>query len=210
MFSVRRFAALAFFGLLALAMVVAACEDSAEAPGDGGNGGQTPAADETPANGETPDDGPFTLTSDGFAEGDAIPVRYTCDGDDTSPALMWSGAPAGTQAFAIIVDDPDAPTDEPFVHFVVYDLPGGETGLEEGIPVPAQPNAGGSQGRNDFGRTGWGGPCPPEGETHTYVFTLYALDSPLSLDAGATKQQVLDAIEGHVLDEAQLTAAYGR
>ena len=194
-----------------MALLLAACTDSADAPTHETPDAETPDA-QTPA-AATPtagDAAAFSVTSDAFAEGEAIPAVHTCDGDNTSPPLAWSGAPEGTQAFALILDDPDAPTDEPFVHFVVYDLPGGETGLEEGIPVPAQPDAGGFQGRNDFGRTGWGGPCPPEGETHTYVFALYALDAPLGLDAGATKQQVLDAADGHVLGEARLTGAYGR
>ena len=194
-----------------MALLLAACTDSADAPTHETPDAETPDA-QTPA-AVTPtagDAAAFSVTSDAFAEGEAIPAVHTCDGDNTSPPLAWSGAPEGTQAFALILDDPDAPTDEPFVHFVVYDLPGGETGLEEGIPVPAQPDAGGFQGGNDFGRTGWGGPCPPQGETHTYVFTLYALDAPLGLDAGATKQQVLDAAEGHLLGEARLTGAYGR
>jgi Raf kinase inhibitor-like YbhB/YbcL family protein len=206
MFTLKRITVLAPGGLLAIALLVAACDGTAEAPTDGEDAGETPVG-ETPAG---DGDGQFTLSAVDFADGEAIPTQFTCDGDDTSPALTWSGAPGGTAAFALIVDDPDAPTEQPFIHFVVYDLPGGETGLEAGIPVPAQPDAGGSQGRNDFGRTGWGGPCPPAGETHEYVFTLYALDQALGLAPGATKDEVLAAAEGHVLGEAVLTGTYGR
>jgi Raf kinase inhibitor-like YbhB/YbcL family protein len=203
-FTFHRIAALALGGLVAAALIVAACGDTAEAPTDGADGGVTPSDG-------AEDGGAFTVSAAGFGDGDAVPERFTCDGDDTSPALTWSGAPAGTRAFAIIVDDPDAPTDKPFVHFVLYDLPGGETGLEESIPVPSHPQAGGYQGRNDFGRTGWGGPCPPEGDgPHGYRFTLYALDGALGLDPGATKDEVLAAAEGHVLEQAAFVATYER
>lgn len=198
-------AALVLCGLAAIALAVAACDGTAEAPTTDELDGETTDAD---SGGE--DGSGFTLTAGDFGDGDTIPTRYTCDGDDTSPALMWSGAPEGTSAFALIVDDPDASTERPFVHFVVYDLPGGGTGLEGGIPVPAHPDAGGYQGRNDFGRTGWGGPCPPDGETHDYVFALYALSEELGLDPGATKDEVLAAAEGRILATAEMVATYGR
>lgn len=213
MFTLKRFAALAACGLLALALLVAACTNKAEAPTDEGDPGvaATGDADGESPSGETPDDGGvFTLMAADFEDGGAIPARLTCDGDETSPALMWSGAPEGTRAFAIIVEDPDAPGDTPFIHFVVYDLPGGETELEEGIPVPSHPAAGGYQGRNDAGRTGWAGPCPPEGETHSYDFYLYALIDELGLEPGATADEVLEAAAGKVLGVVKIAGTYGR
>jgi hypothetical protein len=143
------------------------------------------------------------LKSPAFAEGGAIPRQYTCDGADRSPPLAWSGVPAGSQALALIVDDPDAPG-KVWVHWVLYDMPPDRTEL----PENAVPD-GAVQGTNDFRKTSYGGPCPPGG-THRYVFTLYALDAPLKLPAGASKEQVLAAMEGHVLGQARLTGRYAR
>jgi hypothetical protein len=146
----------------------------------------------------------FQLKSPDVDEGGTIPRKFTCDGEDVSPALEWAGAPDRTAALALIVDDPDA---RGFVHWIVLDMSGSASGgLPEGVsPSPDAPR----QGRNDFGRIGYGGPCPPSG-THRYVFTLYALDAPLSLPGTPGAADVRAAIEGHVLAEAQLTARYTR
>ena len=141
------------------------------------------------------------LSSEAFEEGSAIPSDHTCDGPDTSPPLAWSDVPDGTAAFALIVDDPDA---RGFVHWVLIDIPGDRRDLAAGegddVGVP---------GSNDFGRTGWAGPCPPSGE-HRYVFTLYALDAPLELGEGASADQVRGALADHSRGEAQLTGVYIR
>lgn len=147
----------------------------------------------------------FVLSSTAFAPGAPIPKRHTCDGEDVSPDLAWSGAPEGTRALVLLVDDPDA---RGWVHWIVLDLPGAETGtLPQGASrAPGAP----SQGTNDFRRAGWGGPCPPSG-THRYTFTLYALDAPLGLSGepnGATVRQALG--RATVLGTAVLQGTYRR
>ncbi|MBW3660590.1 MAG: YbhB/YbcL family Raf kinase inhibitor-like protein [Gemmatimonadetes bacterium] len=153
----------------------------------------------------------FDLTSPAFDEGDAIPVRNSCDGEDVSPPLAWSDAPDGTEAYALTLTDPDAPGGT-FTHWVLYDLPGHAAELPEGVgDAPRLENLGSAlQGQNDFGETGYGGPCPPAGSSHRYVFTLYALDAPAGLDAGASREDLEGAIEGHVLGTADLTGTYRR
>jgi Raf kinase inhibitor-like YbhB/YbcL family protein len=126
------------------------------------------------------------ITSSAFAEGQPMPKKYTCDDQDVSPPLKWSGAPKNTASFALIVDDPDAPVGT-WVHWVFYDMPPSVTELTENVPKsPRLPN-GAHQGINDFRRVGYGGPCPPPGKAHRYCFTIYALDRPLGLKPGATK-----------------------
>ena len=127
---------------------------------------------------------PLTIRTPVFHEGGSIPARYTCDGEDVSPPLEWSGVPEGAKSLALTCDDPDAPSGL-WVHWVVFDLPPSVTGLAEGVPPNPEISGGGRQGKNDFRKIGYGGPCPPSG-THRYVFTLYALDSPSGLPAGAT------------------------
>jgi Raf kinase inhibitor-like YbhB/YbcL family protein len=152
----------------------------------------------------------FTLTSTAFKDSAAIPVKHTCDGVDASPQLAWSDAPAGTRAFALIADDPDAPAAS-WVHWVVYNLPAAVSELPENVAkVEALDLGGARQGRNDFRRPGYGGPCPPPGPAHRYFFTLYALDAPLQLKAGAQKKDVEAAMEGHVLGTTQLMGTYAR
>lgn len=148
------------------------------------------------------------ITSAAFQDGGLIPQKYTCDGEDVSPPLAWTDPPRETQSIALIADDPDAPRGT-WVHWVIYDLPPDARELSEGVP-PAEtlPN-GAKQGRNDFGKIGYGGPCPPRG-THRYFFKLYALDRKLGLPAGKTKQELLEAMRGHVLTEAQLMGRYAR
>lgn len=143
----------------------------------------------------------FVLSSPTIRAGEPIPREYTCDGDDRSPPLWWTGVPAGTQAFALIVEDPDA---RGFAHWVLPDIPASQLGLAEGA---SGDSGAGAQGRNDFGRTRYGGPCPPSG-SHRYVFRLYALSRPLRLDGAPTATEVRSAMRGAVLAEAALEAVY--
>jgi Raf kinase inhibitor-like YbhB/YbcL family protein len=147
------------------------------------------------------------LTSTAFKDGDGIPTPYTCKGVDISPPLAWENAPAGTKTFALIVDDPDAPS-KVWVHWVVWNIPSSSSSLREHIPTQDQLDDGTRQGTDDFGSVGWGGPCPPSG-THRYYFKLYALDAALSLSGVVDKEKLLDAMKGHVLAEAQLMGTYG-
>lgn len=148
------------------------------------------------------------LMSNAFASGETIPDKYTCDGENVSPPLAWAGVPEGTEALALIVDDPDAPNGV-FVHWVLYNVSPERRALDEGIS-PGNVGDVGSEGRNNFGDQGYGGPCPPTGPAHTYYFRLYALDAPLELPAGATRAQVLEAIDGHVLAHTEMQGRFGR
>lgn len=149
------------------------------------------------------------ITSTAFAEGQPIPPKFTCDSSDVSPVLAWSGAPASTKSFALITDDPDAPAGT-WVHWVVYDLPADTTSLQENVAKSQIIFGNAKQGMNDFRRIGYGGPCPPPGKPHRYFFKLYALDTMLDLKPGATKSDVLNAMEGHVLAQGQLMGTYQR
>jgi Raf kinase inhibitor-like YbhB/YbcL family protein len=144
---------------------------------------------------------PMTLRSDAFNEGGSIPMRFTCDGEDVSPHLEWSDAPDGTVSFVLIVDDPDA---SGFVHWLVADIPASVTSLAEGRAEGI-----GVAGRNDFGRSGWGGPCPPSGE-HRYRFSIFALSGSPGLSGTPSEESVRSAMRGRVLGEGQLTASYRR
>lgn len=150
----------------------------------------------------------FELKSTAFAQGEAIPRLYTCDGQDISTPLAWSDPPPDTQSFAIICDDPDAPVGN-WIHWVLYNLPGNTRSLAENIPPDAELPDGSRHGTNSWGRLGYGGPSPPGG-THRYFFKLFALDTVLELLSGAAKEQLLDAMEGHVLAEAELMGVYSR
>jgi Raf kinase inhibitor-like YbhB/YbcL family protein len=150
----------------------------------------------------------FKLTSTAFQEGQPIPRQHTCDGVNVSPPLEWSGAPPSTKTLAIICDDPDAPAGT-WVHWVLYNLPGDRIGLVENVPATEKVPGDGLQGTNDFQKIGYGGPCPPSG-THRYFFKVYALDAELSLKAGATKAEVLKAMEGHIVAQTQLMGTYRR
>jgi len=149
------------------------------------------------------------LSSPSFDQGGAIPVKHTCDGEDISPPLAWSGVPEGAKSLALICDDPDAPM-KTWVHWVIYDIPADTTSLPENLPKSETVLGSAKQGKNDFGRTGYGGPCPPPGKPHRYYFKLYALDTELGLKPGATKRELLRAMEGHVLGEGQLMGTYKR
>lgn len=186
-----------------LALMLAAC---------GASGGTAPGARAA-----------LTVTSPDFAAGAPIPARFTCSGAGDSPALAWgveparrspagtvqgAGPPRGTRSFAVLVVDPDAPRGE-FVHWIVYALPPSAHGLPEGAGQQGLP-PGALQGRNGFGRIGYGGPCPPPGQTHRYEFHVYALDDVPRLQAGASAAQLRAAIGGHVLARGMLMATYGR
>ena len=150
------------------------------------------------------------LTSTAFGEGITIPKQNTGDGKDVSPALRWSGAPANAQSYALICDDPDAPRQEPWVHWVLFNLPANTHELSEGVPAQETLANGAKQGKNDFGKIGYGGPAPPPGKPHRYYFRIYALDTVLNLKEGATKQQVDAAMKGHVLGKGELMGKYSR
>ena len=185
----RRLAAEAA-GLLMVAGLFAAC---------GGNRAQDPLADGTVTPARA-----IQLTSLAFPDGGDIPKEYTCDGFDASPALAWSGLPQGTRSLAVVVDDPDAGG---FIHWVVYAMPPDR----EGIPARVLPDVVDyRQGKNDFGKTGYGGPCPPKGSRHTYRFRVYALDTDIFISAGSSPNDVIEAMRGHILAYGQLTGRYGR
>ena len=150
----------------------------------------------------------FKLTSVAFQEGQPIPRPYSCDGVNISPPLEWSGVPKTAKTVAIIADDPDAPAGT-WTHWVLYNLPADNIGLVENVPATENLKAGGFQGKNDFAKVGYGGPCPPSG-THRYFFRIYAADGELSLKAGATRTELEKALEGHVVGQAQLMGTYHR
>jgi Raf kinase inhibitor-like YbhB/YbcL family protein len=151
----------------------------------------------------------FTIRSTALEAGGPIAQVYTCDGRDVSPPLRWDNVPPGTKSFALVCDDPDAPMGT-WVHWVIYGIPESVRQLPEAVPVRDRLSDGALQGRNDFGKIGYGGPCPPRGKPHRYFFRLYALDDVLSLAPGLSKKALLKAIEGHVLAEAELFGTYGR
>lgn len=150
----------------------------------------------------------LVIISSAFSEGQTIPTRYTCDGPDVSPDLTWSGVPEKAASLALICDDPDAPMGT-WVHWVLFNIPADADGLPAEIPPDATLENGACHGTNDFGKPGYGGPCPPGG-THRYFFKLYALDTELNLDSGISKAQLLEAIEGHILAEGRLMGTYSR
>lgn len=188
----RRFVALSLLG-----GAVAACATSA---------GQAELRDSNSNQEAVPS---MKLESRAFTANATIPQQYTCDGQDLSPPLQWDAPPPGTQSLVLITDDPDAPRGT-FVHWVLYNLPPDQRGLTEGASS-TQPTLGNGafQGRSDFGKLGYGGPCPPSG-SHRYFFKLYALDARLTLQPGASKAQVERAMQGHILDQADLMGYYAR
>lgn len=150
----------------------------------------------------------FWVRSSSFSNGKSIPGRYTCDGANLSPQLEWQSAPAGTKGFAIVMEDPDAPIG--FTHWLVYNIPPGVRELAEGASQQGAMPRGSIEGRNDFGRTGYGGPCPPHGNAHHYVFRVYALDLRLALSAEAAGKQVDAAMSGHVVAQGEIVGIYQR
>jgi Raf kinase inhibitor-like YbhB/YbcL family protein len=170
----------------------------------------TPLASDADDNLQIPET--ILLTSPAFRPNEMLPARYTCDGENFSPALVWDAPPAAARSFVLLVEDPDAPGKtprNPFVHWVVYDLPSTLRQLPEKLPAQPFLAIGGIQGRNDFGQYGYGGACPPSG-THRYLFKLYALDQFLDLPPGTTRAQVVEAMKGHIVAGAELTGQYER
>lgn len=151
----------------------------------------------------------LVLRSKAFEAGARIPNRYTCEGENLSPPLEWEARPEGTESFVLICDDPDVPSGV-FSHWVLYDIPSYASELPLGVEREERPDQVGVHGRNSFGNTFYEGPCPPPGATHTYYFRLYALDIELGLPPGANRDQILPAIEGHILDRAELQGKFTR
>jgi Raf kinase inhibitor-like YbhB/YbcL family protein len=180
-------------GLVALALLAVS-----------GSAGCHRAASDVIAKGETS----MELTSSSFQDG-KIPRQFTCDGADASPHLAWTAPPALTKSLALLVTDPDAPAGT-WVHWVLFNLPATARELSIGVPKVQNVGDGSLQGRNDFGRIGYGGPCPPRGTDHRYFFRLYALDTQLNLSPGATRDQLESAMQAHILAQSELVARYGR
>lgn len=149
------------------------------------------------------------LSSNSFKHNEFIPEEYTCEGDNVSPHLSWSGFPEGTESFVIICEDPDAPF-KTWVHWVIYDIPKENNELAKGIPAQEVLDFGAKQGINDFGYIGYGGPCPPRGETHRYFFRIFALNKKLNLTPGMDKKSLLEAIKEYIIEEAELMGKYRR
>lgn len=149
------------------------------------------------------------ISSRAFQSGGMIPAKYTCDGQDVSPPLQWTAPPHGTKSLVLICDDPDAPMGT-WVHWVLYGLSATTTSVPEAVPKEKTVLGGARQGMTDFRRVGYGGPCPPPGGPHRYFFKLYAVDIAADLPPGLTKQQILDAIKGHILAQGELMGKYKR
>lgn len=192
-----------FYLLVLICILLSACASSATL--------QPITTEAATTNPITPEaDMTFNLTSDAFISGQSIPAKYSCIGKNISPALAWNEPPAGTQSFALIVDDPDAPG-QTWVHWVLFNIPANTRGLQEDLPITGKnvdPNAL-FVGNNSSGKTGYQGPCPPSG-THRYFFKLYALDTTISLLPGATKEQVLKEMDGHILAQAGLLGTFSK
>jgi Raf kinase inhibitor-like YbhB/YbcL family protein len=151
---------------------------------------------------------PLHVASGSFKDGENMPRKLTCDGPDISPDLQLPAPPAGTKSFAIVMDDPDAP--QPFTHWIAYDIPADTHEVMEGTSAHNKRFEHAVEGVNSFGDIGYGGPCPPSGSPHHYVFRIYALDVSLGLPAGQTREQLAAAVHGHVLAEGRITGLYGR
>lgn len=149
------------------------------------------------------------IRSVSFEDRAKIASKYTCDAQDLSPALSWNDVPSGAKSFALICSDPDAPF-KPWTHWVIFNIPADKRSLPEGIQKVNRLDDGSIQGINDFGKAGYGGPCPPAGKPHRYFFTLYCLDITLDSNEKSGKDDVLRQIKGHVLDEAKTSCVYGR
>jgi len=150
----------------------------------------------------------LTITSPAIRDGGRIPVTFTCRGSDKSPPLVWSGIPQGTKSLALIVQDPDAPG-RTFIHWVAFNIPADSKGLDSGIPNRAEIPSGGIQGKNSFGRIGYGGPCPPSGPAHHYHFRLFALDETLPADSNMTAEKLEELMNGHVKADAEFVGVFG-
>ncbi len=152
---------------------------------------------------------PITVSSSAFTNGSPIPQRYSCQGDNISPGLAWGAPPSGTQSFALVCEDPDAPSGL-FVHWVLYNIPSTERGLAENIPTKDSLTNGTHQGKNGANKTGYTGPCPPPGKPHRYYFKVFALDEKLTLTGDVDHDKLMSAIQGHVLGEGEVMGTYQR
>ncbi len=152
---------------------------------------------------------PLLVISPTFQENDRIPVRFTDDGENLSPPLIWANAPRGVCEYSIVCVDQDAP-DGDFTHWVIYHIPGSMDHLDEGVRHFSELDNGAMQGKNNYGDTGFRGPSPPIGKIHRYVFTVYALDDRLDVPAGVSKDMLIKAMQGHVLAQGKITGLYGR
>lgn len=153
--------------------------------------------------------GELTIESKSFAHKGDIPVLHTCDGADRSPALAWQGVPEETKAFAIVVDDPDAPNGS-FNHWLAWNLPAAARAIDTGVPPIGDLGDGTKQGKNGFGKTGYAGPCPSPGSTHEYHFRFFALSKPIDVEEDAERDAVIDALEKNAIEEAELIGTYRR
>jgi Raf kinase inhibitor-like YbhB/YbcL family protein len=151
----------------------------------------------------------MTITSTAFQNDSTIPQRFTCQGEDLSPVLAWSGAPDGAKSFALLLEDPDAPHGT-FIHWVIYNIPATERGLAENFPKRDKLPNGTRQGVNSAQQMGYMGPCPPAGKAHRYYFKLYALDAQINIPGEATRDQLVNAMQGHILAEGQIMGTYQR
>jgi Raf kinase inhibitor-like YbhB/YbcL family protein len=151
----------------------------------------------------------FAVRTDAFGNGAGIPAKYTCSGANLSPAVHWSEAPQAAKSLALIVDDPDAPGGT-WTHWVIWDIPAQGAGLPEGVPHDESLSSGARQGKNDFGKVGYGGPCPPSGKQHRYFFRMYALDKVLELMAGSERPDLEDAMKRHILAQAEWMGTFKR
>ena len=200
-----------FTGLL-ISILLAAC--AAESAPTATTALEEPEPTAVPAATATEEEEPameeldFKLTSSAYLQGDPIPASYSCDGENTSPRLTWTNPPEGIQSFALIFDDPDAPGST-WVHWVLFNLPAEARSLPANVPPDPKLANGAVHGSNSWGSIGYGGPCPPDGE-HRYFFKLYALDILLEPEEGATKEQLLEAMEGHIVAETELMGTYSR
>lgn len=201
--------------------------ETTEAPAGGTDGNETESTEQQPTDETTdgtdqngtnetqppPEDVPMKLSSPAFEENATIPERFTCDGEDASPLLNVTEIHSEAETLALIVDDPDAPREEPWVHWLIWDIPAAADQISEGYPPSGDGKAfdQAAQGTNDFGNVEYGGPCPPtdHGE-HRYHFTLFALDTTLGLEAGANRTQLEDAMDGHVLEQDRYVGVYER
>ena len=185
--------------LVALALTLSACGTQAT------YGGAT-----QPSSSSVTQEAPMSLSisSVAFASGQSIPAKYSCVGREVSPPLTWSGAPANAKSFALIVDDPDAPMGT-WVHWVMYNISAATNSLPEAMPAGGQLSDGSLQGKNSSGNLGYNGPCPPSG-THRYFFKLYALDTLLNLSSGSSKDQLLKAMDSHILAQGELMGTFSK
>lgn len=164
------------------------------------------------ANGSVSAGGPsmsLTISSSAFSSGGTMPKKFTCDGPDVSPPLTWTEPPAATKSFALLVDDPDAPVGN-WSHWAMWNLPASSRGLPEAVSKEVSLPDGTEQGKNDFGKTGYNGPCPPPGKLHRYYFKLFALDTRLDLKAGSRKKELETAMKGHIVAQSEWMGTYGR